>query len=182
MTTAITMTNSARLSFALMDENDSELLFQLDQDPEVMRFITAGKLTTRKEIADIYIPRMQSYTNKNKGWGLWKVTLTANQQFIGWVLVRPMDFFTKTPQHENLELGWRFMQASWGKGYATEAANTIKNALIEQTDVRCFSALAVEDNIASINIMKKLGMTFLKKEFHKDPIWEEEVVYYQLKV
>jgi len=42
--------------------------------------------------------------------------------------------------------------------------------------------LAVEGNIASINIMKKLGMTFLKKEIHKDPIWEEEVVYYQLAI
>jgi len=182
MTTAVNITNSTRLSFALMDESDSELLFQLDQDPEVMRFITAGKPTSREEITTIYIPRMQSYTNEEKGWGLWKITITATQEFIGWILVRPMDFFTDTPQHNNLELGWRFTQASWGQGYATEAANAIKNALIEQTNVRNFSALAVEGNIASINIMKKLGMTFQKKEIHKDPIWEEEVVYYQLAI
>jgi len=163
-----------------MDEKDSELLFQLDQDSEVMRFITAGKLTSREEIAEVYIPRMQSFTNKAKGWGLWKITITATQQFIGWVLVRPMDFFTDAPQYNNLELGWRFTRASWGKGYATEAAQAIQNALIAQTNINHFSALAVENNLASINIMKKLGMSFVKKELHIDPVWQEEVVYYQL--
>ena len=30
--------NSARLSYRLMTADDAELLYQLDQDPEVMRF------------------------------------------------------------------------------------------------------------------------------------------------
>jgi RimJ/RimL family protein N-acetyltransferase len=178
----ITVNNSARLSFALMDENDSELLFQLDQDPEVMHFINGGEPTSREEISRVYIPRMQSYTNKEKGWGLWKVTIIESQQFIGWILVRPMDFFSEQPQIDNLELGWRFMQASWGKGYATEAAQAIKKALIAQNSVKNFTGLVVEDNFASIAIMKKLGMNFVKKELHRDPIWEEEVLYYQIDV
>ncbi len=180
--TQVNINNSARLSFALMDETDSELLFQLDQDPEVMRFISAGKPTSKEEITNLYIPRMKSYTNKETGWGLWKVTVIESQQFIGWILVRPMNFFSEQPQTDNLELGWRFMQASWEKGYATEAAQAIKNALIAQNSVKKFTGLVVEDNIASIAIMKKLGMSFIKKELHKDPIWEEEVLYYQVDV
>ncbi|WDE14147.1 GNAT family N-acetyltransferase [Thalassomonas haliotis] len=173
------ITNSKRLNFALMTSNDAQLLFDLDQDAEVMRYINGGKISSMQEIRDIYIPRMQSYTNEPLGWGLWKVEVTQTNEFIGWVLVRPMDFFTDHPQYNNLELGWRFMQKAWGKGYATEAAQSITRAIAEQTQVKYFSAIAMEDNAGSINIMKKLGMAFLKKELHQDPLGDMEAVYYQ---
>ncbi|WDE07794.1 GNAT family N-acetyltransferase [Thalassomonas viridans] len=173
--------NSQRLSFALMTSDDAQLLFELDQDVEVMRYINGGKITSMEEIKEIYVPRMQSYTNEQQGWGLWKVEITATGEFIGWVLVRPMEFFTDHPQHDNLELGWRFKQKAWGRGYATEAARSIIQALSEQTDVKYFSAVAMEKNAGSINIMKKLGMSFQKKELHKDPLGDMEAVYYQVK-
>ncbi|WP_281557746.1 GNAT family N-acetyltransferase [Thalassomonas sp. RHCl1] len=171
--------NSQRLKYALMTGDDAQHLFELDQDTEVMRYINGGKVTTMQEIREVYIPRMQSYTNEALGWGLWKVELTQTNEFIGWVLVRPMEFFTDHPQNDNLELGWRFMQKAWGKGYATEAALSITKAIAEQTSVKYFSAVAMEDNAGSINIMKKLGMEFLKKELHKDPLGDMEAVYYQ---
>ncbi|WP_366509048.1 hypothetical protein [uncultured Paraglaciecola sp.] len=55
---------SARLSYKLMTNEDGELLFQLDQDPDVMRFINGGKLTSMDEINDVFIPRMESYSNQ----------------------------------------------------------------------------------------------------------------------
>ena len=42
-----------------------------------------------------------------------------------------MHFFSDTPEFDNLELGWRFFRSSWGKGYASEAAIHIKQALSE---------------------------------------------------
>ncbi len=35
--------DSERLSFRLFNQNDGELLWQLDQDPEVMKYVTNGK-------------------------------------------------------------------------------------------------------------------------------------------
>jgi len=55
---------SARLSYKLMTNEDGELLFQLDQDRDVMRFINGGKLTSMDEINDVFIPRMESYSNQ----------------------------------------------------------------------------------------------------------------------
>jgi len=172
--------NSQRLRFALMTAEDSQLLFELDQDTEVMRYINGGKISSKRDIEEIYIPRMQSYTNEQLGWGLWKVEISQTNEFIGWVLVRPMDFFTDNPQKDNLELGWRFMQKAWGKGYATEAALSITKALSGQTPVKYFTAIVMEEHTRSINVMKKLGMTFLKKELHQDPLGDEEAVYYQM--
>ncbi len=172
--------NSLRLSYSLMTRDDADVMFQIDQDPEVMRYINGGKMTTREEVQRIYIPRMESYTNAEKGWGLWKILKLETSEVIGFVLVRPMAFFTKSPDYNNIELGWRFIQNSWGKGYATEAAESIKNAISESGTIELFTAFAVEANLGSINIMKKLGMSYVKTDIHKDPLGDAEVVYYQM--
>ncbi len=174
--------NSERLSFALMTANDAELLFNLDQDTEVMQFINGGVLTSWEDIQNVYLPRMESYTNADKGWGLWKVVLQNTEQFIGWILVRPMNFFSEQPDFENLELGWRFSRLSWGKGYATEAATAVINALIKNAVCTKISAIADEENLASINIMKKIGLQYIKTYLHQDPLFSSEVVYYELEV
>jgi RimJ/RimL family protein N-acetyltransferase len=171
---------SARLCYKLMTREDSELLFQLDQDPEVMRFINGGKPSSMDQINDVFIPRMESYLNQQKGWGLWQVNISSSNEYIGWILVRPMNFFSDSPELANLELGWRFIQSSWGKGYATEAALHIKNTLAKNDDLKSFSAIAVEDNLGSIAVMKKIGMSYVKTYLHKDPLFESQVVYYQV--
>ncbi|TPH15121.1 GNAT family N-acetyltransferase [Litorilituus lipolyticus] len=172
--------NSERLSYRLMDQNDGEILWQLDQDPEVMKYISGGKINTMDDINTIFLPRMAKYTNPEQGWGLWQVCDKISQEYLGWVLVRPMDFFSDEPKYKDIELGWRFFKKAWGKGYATEAAQAIKDALVEQTDIDYVSAIALEENVGSINIMKKIGMTFLKKELHQDPLGDLDAVYYQM--
>nr|WP_281368203.1 GNAT family N-acetyltransferase [Simiduia aestuariiviva] len=161
-----------------MGVHDAELLFELDQDPEVMKYINGGSPTSRQDIDNVMIPRMMRYRNPEKGWGIWKVLLSEDQQFIGWILVRPMGFFSETPDWENLELGWRFKRETWGKGYATEAAAAIAAAFSTKADVATLSAIAVPENTASIAVMEKLGMRYLKTDLHRDPLGDAEVVYY----
>jgi len=173
---------SDRLTFRLMSEKDVELLFELDQDPEVMRYIRNGQISSRRQIEEVFIPRMKSYTNPENGWGIWKVSLKNNGDYLGWLIIRPMDYFSDTPQYQNIEIGWRFFRKSWGKGYATEAAENLKQALIENGGIKKISAIAIEENEASTNIMKKLGMKFIKKNIHKDPLGDSEVVFYELVV
>ncbi|MCL1124832.1 GNAT family N-acetyltransferase [Shewanella surugensis] len=172
--------NSTRLSYRLMDKTDAEFLYQLDQDPDVMHHINGGHKTRREDIEQIILPRMDRYKNSEKGWGQWKVTMIETQQDIGWIIVRPMGFFSDSPQWDNLELGWRFFQSSWGKGYASEAAMHLKNALSVQDPSLSFCAIANESNDASIHIMKKMGMTYVKTYLHHDPLGDVDVVLYQL--
>ena len=97
------ITSSNRLSYKLIDESDSEFLYQLDQNPEVMRYINGGVKTTREDIVNKFMPRHNAYKNPDKGWGLWKVTNTATKESIGWILVRPMDFFSDRPIWHDIE-------------------------------------------------------------------------------
>ena len=91
-----------------------------------------------------------------------------------------MEFFSDHPELNNLEIGWRFKRSCWGKGYATEAADNIKQALIDNGKIKTLSAIAIEENSASTNIMLKLGMRFVKKDVHHDPLGDQLVVFYQL--
>lgn len=172
--------NSERLTFRLMDENDADLLWQLDQDPDVMRYITDGKTSSMDDIVSRFIPRLNSYRNVEQGWGLWQVSTIENHEYLGWILIRPMSFFDDAPELNNLEIGWRFFQHSWGKGYATEAATALKHTFSTQKSVSYLSALALADNTASIGIMRKLGMTLLKNIPYQGPEGEQPAVYYQI--
>jgi RimJ/RimL family protein N-acetyltransferase len=177
--------NSQRLSYRLMNESDADLLFQLDQDPQVMRFINGGKPTTQQQVTDCYIPRLLSYLNPSQGWGQWNVSVKESGQYIGWILIRPMNFFSELVEYSNLEIGWRFFQSAWGKGYASEAAESFVKAFRQASlegkinPIEKLSAIAMPDNAASIAIMKKIGMSYHKTAIHRDPLGDEEVVYYQ---
>jgi RimJ/RimL family protein N-acetyltransferase len=171
------ITDSARLSYHYITESDADFLWELDQDELVMKYINGGKKSSKEDIQNIFIPRVQAFSNFAFGWGLWRVEKLDDGESVGWILVRPFGFFTQHPETDNIELGWRFKQSSWGKGYATEAALTVKEALYE-IGVEKFSAIANPDNAASINIMKKLGMSFSHELEYKDKLFDETVVVY----
>ena len=169
--------DSERLTYHYVTEADADFLWELDQDEMVMKFINGGKKSSREDIQNIFVPRFQAYSNPALGWGLWRVETLDNKESIGWILVRPFGFFTKSPESDNIELGWRFKRSSWGKGYATEAANAVKESLYE-IGMDKFSAIANPENQASINIMKKLGLRFSHELEYKDSVFQELVVVY----
>lgn len=143
-----------------------------------MRFLTGGRKTTRQEVDEVFIPRIESFSNEEKGWGLWQARLAdSSNEALGWILVRPMGFFTGNLQEHNLELGWRFARHSWGRGYATEAASAVIEAL-QAAGYSTFSAIALADNHGSVNVMKKLGMQYMRTERYTDAIFDDDVVVY----
>lgn len=172
--------NTPRLTFSFITEADVEDLFELDSDPAVMKYLTDGKVPQREGYESVFFSRLNQYADKAAGFGLWKVTVTETQQFIGWILARPLDFFSDAPQWHNIELGWRFKQAAWGKGYATEAAKQVANMFAKAPNISTLSAIAAAQNSGSIAVMKKLGMVFVKQYLHQDPLGEVEAVYYEM--
>ncbi len=87
-----------------------------------------------------------------------------------------MGFFSNQVEWENIELGWRFKRNAWGYGYATEAAKAVMQALSEQQEeIKKFSAVALAENVASIGIMKKLGMQFKGIQSIEDPFRNQNV-------
>jgi RimJ/RimL family protein N-acetyltransferase len=188
ITTAVTVPPSARLCYRLMDDSDAEALFELDQDEAVMRYINGGKISSMQDIRQRMLPRMNSYRDPATGLGIWQVKTRPDYSempdcYLGWVIIRPMDFFVGTPKTDDVELGWRFRQSSWGYGFATEAAKAVADAVTAANPaILYWSAIAMPDNKASTRVMEKLGLSYVKQGLHKDPLGDVEVVYYQKKL
>jgi RimJ/RimL family protein N-acetyltransferase len=180
MTAAIHIPASTRLAFRLMDSSDAPLLFELDQDPEVMRYLNDGKPSTREEIERYFVPRFTRFTNPATGCGLWEVTRRESGEYLGWILVRQYGFDTHYHEADNLELGWRLKRHCWGQGIATEAAGALIEVLRQDAAIRAFSALADPANLGSIGVMKKLGMRYVDRRIHHTPLRDYPSVYYEM--
>lgn len=64
------------------------------------------------------------------------------------------------PKHYRAELGYWIGLPFWGQGYATEAAARIVSFGFEDLGLNRISAAAMTKNQASVQVMKKLGMTY----------------------
>ncbi len=168
-----------RLTYGLLTKDDAGLLFELNRDAKVMRYINGGHALTMQEIEDVHVPRMLSFRDENRGWGMWRINEKPGGGFVGVIVIRPMNFFSSAPEPDNLEIGWRLKKEYWGKGYATEAARHFIDIFLAVASVDKITALAIEANRASIKIMTNIGMTYVNTGIHRDPLGDEEVVFYE---
>ncbi|MCZ4271339.1 GNAT family N-acetyltransferase [Maritalea porphyrae] len=58
------------------------------------------------------------------------------------------------------EIGYAISHAEWGKGYAQEAAFALRDWIFRATDHQSFIGYAFTQNLASVHILKKIGMQF----------------------
>jgi ribosomal-protein-alanine N-acetyltransferase len=89
---------------------------------------------------------------RTAGYSFWAVEENATAQVIGEAGLYPMN-----GTGPDIELGYAFGTAWWGKGYATEAGQAILNAAFEHLDAPRVVAVAKAENTASLHVLEKLG-------------------------
>jgi RimJ/RimL family protein N-acetyltransferase len=72
-----------RLVLRRFTESDVDELFDLDGDPEVMRFLTGGKPTSRAVIENETLPRLLDYYERYEMFGLWAAIEKSTGAFLG---------------------------------------------------------------------------------------------------
>ena len=142
-----------------MDEAD--LLFQLDGDADVMKYITLGIPRTMDEVIEKSMPRiLKSYQDKTD-FGIFAAYLINSEKYIGWFQ------FEKDKEFEDsIEIGWRLKKQYWGNGYATEVATLL--CKLGKKMGKTIVARAMIENLASIRVMEKAGLKFEKKFWYPD--------------
>ena len=98
-----------RLELRPLRADDVGLLLDLDADPEVMRYLTGGRASTRDEVAELVAHAIGHR---------WIATERATGDFVGWFALWP----TGTRE---LELGYRLRRVHWGRGLAQEGARAL---------------------------------------------------------
>jgi RimJ/RimL family protein N-acetyltransferase len=141
---------------------DADNLVQLDADPDVMRFVTGGIPTSRKEILDEFLPAFLGYYRRYEGYGFWAVIEKETGEFLGWFHFRPRP----DADPGEAELGYRLRKSAWGQGYATEGSRALIRKGFTEHGVQRVVAGAMAVNQASRRVMEKAGLT-LVRTFHE---------------
>src|SRR5918997_4916271 len=157
-----------RLVLRRFTEADVDNLFDLDSDPDVMRFLTGGRPTSRDVIRNETLPRFLHYYERFAGFGFWAVIEKSTGQFLGWFEFRPPE----GSGPDNIELGYRLRKSAWGKGYATEGSRALIRKGFTELGVRRVVAQTMAVNSASRRVMERGGLT-LQRTFHQE--WPDPI-------
>lgn len=139
---------------------DAQLLFELDSDPEVMRFVTQGQTTPLGQIKEEIIPLLLGYQGQSPPRGYWAAHLRDTADFIGWFHLRP-----GATSPDEVDLGYRLKRSVWGRGLATEGARALIKKALGDWGYRKVTAHTMAANLASCRVLEKAGLRF-EREFH----------------
>lgn len=148
--------HSARLSFREFTVNDAALIHQMNSDPLVLKHVHELPSTPERALERLeksIVPHYQQY-----GYGRWAVYLKEQHDFIGWCGLK------FRPERNETDLGYRFIPAYWGKGYAFEAASACLDVGFNHLQLTRITATAHRENSASLRIIEKCGMLYLRDE------------------
>jgi RimJ/RimL family protein N-acetyltransferase len=155
---------TARLTLRRFTAADEDNLFELNSDPEVMRFLTGGRPTPRDVVRTRIIPSLLAYYERFEGFGFWAAEEKATAQFVGWFHFRPRLPDASPPgwlANGQLELGYRLRRSAWGKGYATEGSRALIDRGFVESGVQRVVAETTVDNLGSRRVLEKSGLTLL---------------------
>jgi RimJ/RimL family protein N-acetyltransferase len=157
-------------------ETDLEPFTQLNADEEVMRYFP--KTLTNEETLLFYDAIISEF--KECGFGLYAVELKENKEFIGFIgFHRALFEADFTPC---IEIGWRLRKEAWGKGYATEGAASCLQYGFKELGFKDIYSFTADINNPSKNVMKKIGMNFIKTFNHpkvtKDSPLKKHVLFH----
>ena len=124
----------------------------MDRDPEVTRFIPGPWADPVRHEAFV---RKRIETDFGEGLGYWSVfSRSRPDHFLGWILLIPCNGVGP-----EIEIGWRFNRCAWGQGFATEAAQPVLAHALETLKLESVVADIDPDNLGSIRVALKIGMT-----------------------
>ena len=159
-----------RLLLREFTTGDAGLVYELNNDPEVTKF-------TGDPVKDVHhaslilsqtiLPQYALYNH-----GRWAVHTRDDMRFLGWCGLKAR------PERDEIDLGYRFMRSAWGKGFATEAAWASLRHGFDKLGLPRILGRAMPENTASLKVLEKCGMTFVRDEIvDEHPARTYEAVY-----
>ncbi len=139
--------------------------YELNSDPKVLEFTGDTAFETVEEARSF----LNNYTQfKHYQVGRFAVIDKLNNEFLGWCGLK----FTSYTQE--YDLGFRFHQRFWSKGFATETALKSLEYGFQSLNIDSIIGRAMSENTASIKVLEKVGM---KKMGEVDFEGKEGVLY-----
>ncbi len=139
---------------------DAEDLFALCTNPQVIQYVVGEEVPADAETTREKIANYPDY--KRHGFGRWACIHKATGRLIGFTGLKRLEDFGS-----EVDLGYRFFPEFWGQGFATESGLPCIRYGFEVLGLDRIIGLVLPDNVASIRVLQKCGMTF--ERFVVDP-------------
>lgn len=149
---------SNRIGFRPLEEKDLQNLVRLDTDPEVRAFFPDGVSTP--ELLREKIARSRASFLQN-GFGEFSMTELQTNRFIGRAGFAALE-------DGEIEVGYLLLKEYWGQGLASEALAALLGWAGRSLSLPRILAYAPIDHLASLGVMRKAGMHYLKTDIARD--------------
>ena len=159
----LTHRETKRLTFRALSEADFEAWMPLFALNEVAIFLDMDQKLTQRERCQQWFDK--SFHRQENDLGIMHAIIDKQTG----QLVGQGGLLLQTIQNtERLEIGYSILPEFWGKGYASEAATTIRDYAFENNLADSLISMVHADNIASEKVAIKNGMTLEKQigSFH----------------
>ncbi len=156
-----------RLYLRQMTPADAAHAFELNSDPEVIRF-TGDDPFENIEAASTFLSNYKDY--EKHGVGRWAVIRKEDGAWLGWCGLKYQ------PVNNEVDLGFRLNQRFWGKGYATEAAKACVAYGFEKFNYPFIIGNVMQENKASIKVLENCGLQLIETKSFDG----EEGLYYRI--
>lgn len=157
-----------RLSLEMFEDGDLDSMFRLFNDEAVQRHLSPRNRRTREQMKVTLRFFMQRW--KERGFGLWRINEKHADEMLGYC---GFQYFDKS---KNIEILFAYFEKSWGRGFATEAANACLRYWFENLSTAKLFAAAHYENAASRRVLEKIGMIFEERNF----VHEVDVATYSI--
>src|SRR5713101_7114725 len=147
-------------------EDDAHAFFQLNSDPEVLRFVPDKGLLNVEQARQILIDHPIADYRKY-GFGRGACILKSTGEQIGFAGLKYLE------ELREVDVAFRLMRTHWGLGLATEAALASVRFGFADLYLKRIIGLVMPENIASVRVLEKAGLryvetvTFLGHQFSK---------------
>lgn len=131
--------------------DDAEKFYQLNLNPNVIRYTGNTAFKSINE-AKSFLENYNDY--KANGYGRWAAINKNNNEFLGWCGLKYGELENET------DIGFRFFEEEWNKGYATESAVACLEYGFDVLKLNKIIGRAMKENTASIKVLEKIGLVY----------------------
>lgn len=155
------MISTARLELRQYKEEDEPFFQELMTDGTVMKHVGNGPLAP-VEAKKLWTRLMNSLYPDGKD-TIWAVFVRQSGKYAGHASIRPR------PEHpEEWEIGYILRSEDWGCGLGTEVARALVDFGFRHMGFETLFATVDDDNYASIRVLEKAGLRFLRFDYDED--------------
>ena len=149
----MTVLINERLTLRRFTADDAQFVLTLLNEPSFLRYIGDKKVRDLEDARQYILNGPIASYDRNE-FGLYVVELRESHEPIG---------MCGLLQREELpapDIGFAFLPAAWGKGFAFEAATEVLRDARDRLRLQRILAITSVDNEASIQLLQRLAFTF----------------------